>query len=210
MKKLLILTVGLLFLALAALACGGCAPGSGGTAAGAGCPDGWDPVQPSGFYHGVILGIASDRGGFSAVNTVKGASISNGFGIPGSKLSMYTTDGWVMATWDGESGYLCAKWDPDHVDPVVVTPGPSTGDAYIMDGDGCPDSYTFVSSGGTYGSCVFEPDEHVLKVYCNGEFNRDIMRYESGPVWRSDSEPSAAGLQVFWPGSSGFACVKER
>jgi len=190
-------------LALVSLACGR----TGNTAStGAGCPTGWNPVQSGGIYHGVILGIASDGGGFSAFNTVEGASISSGFSVPGSNMSMYTVDGWMKATWDGQSNYVCARWEPDH---VVVTPGPSTGSAYILDGDGCPDGYTFVRDGGDYGGCTFETGDPHLKVYCNGEFNRNITTYESGPVWRSDDEPSERGLQVFWPGGA-FACVRER
>lgn len=88
-------------------------------------------------------------------------------------------------------------------------PGTSTGDAYILDGDGCPDGFTYVRDGGDYGGCTFEIGYGPLKVYCNGEFNRNITTYESGPVWRSDDEPSERGLQVFWPGGV-FACVRER
>lgn len=91
----------------------------------------------------------------------------------------------------------------------------STSDTYILNGNGCPDSFTYVRSGGSYGGCTFEPGSIVLDVYCNGEFNRYFNRFESGPVWRSDDEPSKRGLQVFWPGGDGvddkgFACVKER
>ena len=93
--------------------------------------------------------------------------------------------------------------------------GESTGDTYMLNGNGCPDGFTYVRSGGSYGGCTFEHGSIVLEVYCNGEFNRDFNRFESGPVWRSDSEPSKRGLQVFWPGGDGvdgkgFACVKER
>lgn len=227
MKKVLIIAVGLMLLALPALTCGGGASGNGGAgntvAAGAGCPDGWEAVRMGGIYHGVAFEVAgsdceclgdsdfcaSFEGQLHGVNTVEaawGRCGSDFFDIPNERHAMCTAGGWVTASWDGESNHVCAKWEPDH---VIVTPGPSTGDAYILNGDGCPDSYTFVHAGGDYGGCVFEPDEHVLKVYCGGEFNRDITTYESGPVWRSDSEPSERGLQVFWPGG-GFACVKER
>jgi hypothetical protein len=203
MKKVLIITAGLVLLALPALACGksGTVSPSG---QGIACSEGWEVVQSGSTYHGAILAIAD--GGLSAVNTIEDASISSGFSTPGNDLAMYTADGWVTASWDGRSDHVCARWNPDH---VIVTPGPSTGDAYILDGDGCPNGFTFVHDGGSYGGCTFEPGRTLLKVYCNGEFNRDITRYESGPVWRSDSEPSEHGLQVFWPGGA-FACVKER
>ena len=110
----------------------------------------------------------------------------------------------------GTSGSVTGAGDAD-TGPV----GESTGDTYMLNGNGCPDSFTYVRSGGSYGGCTFEHGSMVLDVYCNGEHNRYFNRFESGPVWRSDDEPSKRGLQVFWPGGDGvdgkgFACVKER
>lgn len=94
-----------------------------------------------------------------------------------------------------------------------VTPR-STGDEYVLNGDGCPDDFTYVRAGGSYGGCTFEPGSITLRVFCDGEFNRNFNRFESGQVWRDD-ESSERGLQVFWPGGdgsdgNGFACVKDR
>jgi hypothetical protein len=88
-------------------------------------------------------------------------------------------------------------------------PGPSTGNTFIMDGDGCPGRYTYVREGAVYGGCTFTTNTQVLKVDCGDTSTVEVTRYESRPVWRSDSEPSSRGLQVFWPGGA-FACVKER
>ena len=112
----------------------------------------------------------------------------------------------------GPAGTAAGAGDDDS-GPV----GKSTGDKYILNGNGCPEDngYTYVRAGGSFGGCTFKPGGIVLEVYCNGEFNRYFNRFESGPVWRSDDEPSKRGLQVFWPGGDGvdgkgFACVKER
>ena len=93
----------------------------------------------------------------------------------------------------------------------------STGDRHIVNGDGCPEDegYTYVQGGTSYGGCRFESGNITLRVYCSGEYNRNFLRGQAGPVWRSDDEPSRRGLQVFWPGGdgpdgTGFACVKER
>ena len=86
----------------------------------------------------------------------------------------------------------------------TVTLGPSTGDAYILDGDGCPDGYTFVRDGGSFGDCTFNPQRTMMQVYCNGEFNRNVMRYEIASV-----DTAKGRLRVFWPGGA-FACVRER
>ena len=192
-----------ILLALVSLACGG----SGAVSAAVDCPDGMEAVQVGTLYHGYVFEVGSQ---VHARNTVEGSHNRCGTGmggIPNHTHAVCTLDGWINVWWDGQSNsHVCAKWKPDH---VIVTPGPSTGDAYILSGDGCPDSFTFVHDGGSYGGCTFEVGSIYLKVYCNGEFNRDITTYESGPVWRSDSEPSERGLQVFWPGGN-FSCAKER
>jgi len=133
MKKLLVMTVGLLLLALPALVCEGGASGNGGagntTAAGAGCPDGWEAVRLGGVYHGVIFEVAgsecqcAEGSGFCAsfegqlhmVNTVEAAWNKCGsdcWGIPGARHSLCTLDGWVTALWDGESNHVCVKFEP--------------------------------------------------------------------------------------------------
>ena len=89
--------------------------------------------------------------------------------------------------------------------------GESTGDTYILNGDGCPDGFHYIRAGASYGGCTFEPGSIVLDVYCNGEHNRNFLRGQAGPLKRySGAEP---GLQVYWPGGdgadgNGFACVK--
>ena len=78
-------------------------------------------------------------------------------------------------------------------------------------GDGCPDGFTYIRAGGSFGGCRFEPGAIVLYVYCEtgSEYTAYFNRLDSGPVWRSDDEPSKRGLQVFWPGGD-FACAKDR
>lgn len=92
--------------------------------------------------------------------------------------------------------------------------GESTGDVFMLNGDGCPSGYAYVRSGGSYGGCTFKPRNIYLTVYCGGD-SYTFNLGDSGPVWRSDGEPSKRGLTVFWPGGDGvdgqgFACVKER
>ena len=96
--------------------------------------------------------------------------------------------------------------------------GESTGDKYILNGDGCPDSFHYIRAGGSYGGCRFEPGDIKLYVYCDPNdvhHTKYFTRFENGPLWREGDTDPKRGLQVFWPGGdgangNGFACVKER
>jgi len=96
--------------------------------------------------------------------------------------------------------------------------GASTGDKYILNGNGCPDKFTYVRAGGNYGGCRFEPGDITLQAFCDPNdihATKSFMRFENGPLWRAGDTDSKRGLQVFWPGGGGvdgkgFACVKER
>jgi len=117
----------------------------------------------------------------------------------------------------GTSGAVAGGGDDGATSGVdgIAPASQSTGDEYILNGNGCPDSFTYVRAGGSFGGCTFEPGSITLRVYCGGEYNRDFNRGQSGPVWRSDDEPTTRGLSVFWPGGggadgNGFACVKDR
>ena len=133
MKKVLVITVGLLLLALPALTCGSGASGSGGAgntpAVGAGCSDGWEAVRLGSVYRGVHFEIAGDRpecladsnfcasfqGQLHSTNVVEaawGKCGSDAFSIPGHTFSICTMEGWVSWRWDGQSNHVCVKFEP--------------------------------------------------------------------------------------------------
>ena len=97
-------------------------------------------------WSGTVNAINHDENAFARCGGT-GAWVS-----PGTVAGLCAADGWIDLWWDGHSDQVCVAWEPDHVE---VTPGPSTGDAFIMNGDGCPDGYTFVKDGGSYGGCTF-------------------------------------------------------
>ena len=127
MKKVIIIVIGLMLLALPALACSG---GAGNAAAvGAACLDGWEVVKLGGIYHGIIIEIAgsecdcledsdicaSFQGQLHMINTVEAAWERCGKGkwggIPGRRMSLCSLEGWVIAEWDGQSNHVCAKFE---------------------------------------------------------------------------------------------------
>jgi len=131
MRKLLIIAVGLLLLALPALVCSGGASGggAGNTVANTACPDGWDAVRLGGVYHGVHFEVAgggcecaegsgfcaSFEGHLHATNVVEAAwnnCGSDAFSIPGHTFSICTLEGWVSWKWDGQSNYVCVEFEP--------------------------------------------------------------------------------------------------
>jgi len=135
MKKVLIIAVGLMLLALPALVCGG----GGGAShdrqssaafAGAGCPDNWEAVRLGSIYHGIVLEVASSEpqyaegsgdlcftfeGQLHMINTVEAAWNKCGsdcWGIPGASHALCSLEGWVIAEWDGQSNHVCVKFEP--------------------------------------------------------------------------------------------------
>lgn len=132
MKKVIVITIGLMLLVLPALICGG-ASGSGATgntaAAEATCPDGWEAVRLGGIYHGVVFEVAgsepeclgdsgfcaSFQGQLHGINAVEAAwkrCGSDFFGIPNEKHALCSLEGWITALWDGQSNHVCARFEP--------------------------------------------------------------------------------------------------
>ena len=132
MKKLIIIAVGLMLLALVSLVCGGGASGSGtgsAVAAGASCPDGWEEVRLGSVYHGVHFEVAGSdcecAGGSGFCASFEGqihATIvdeslhamcgDDFFGMPNQVHLVCATGGDVFLRWDGESNHVCAKFKP--------------------------------------------------------------------------------------------------
>ena len=128
MKKLLIIAVGLLLLALPAVVCGG---GADNTAmAGAGCPDGWEAVRLDSVYHGVHLEAASDDceclGDSTFCVSFEGTIHitivderlhmrcgTDMFGEPNQTHIVCATGGDVFLQWDGTSNQVCVKFVED-------------------------------------------------------------------------------------------------
>jgi len=126
----------------------------------------------------------------------------------------------AVSTACGASGTVTGASDDGATSGIegIAPASQSTGGTHILNGNGCPDGYTYVRAGGSYGGCRFEPKDIKLYAYCDPSdehYTRSFNRGAGGALWRSDSEPSERGLQVFWPGGDGvdgkgFACVKER